>query len=252
MNIKPFFGRLGGKSYRIQEITSLFPNIDLYVEPFIGGGSVFLNTRAKQYVINDLDTDIYNMWNDLSKLTKTELNNVQIEKLTKEEFDYIKQYQPTNRLERFENNVMISKNSFAGIRRSYSSKKTINPISVLEKIKRVYHYLKRTKPKILNTDYKTIIKQYDSPTTFFFLDPPYSNSPQDYYSNVVDKNELVKQLQSIKGKFLMTYDYSEENMKLFKDFNIKIVNFHYSTSKQDVKEIIVSNYQIKNIFDIKK
>lgn len=54
----PFF-YVGDKFKLLPEITKLFPNqIDKFIEPFIGGGSVYLNVEAKSYLLNDLDSNL--------------------------------------------------------------------------------------------------------------------------------------------------------------------------------------------------
>lgn len=54
----PFF-YVGDKFKLLPEITKLFPNqIDKFIEPFIGGGSVYLNVEAKSYLLNDLDSHL--------------------------------------------------------------------------------------------------------------------------------------------------------------------------------------------------
>ena len=46
-----------GDKYKLMgEIGAYFPdNIEKFVEPFVGGGSVFMNTDAQQYYLNDID-----------------------------------------------------------------------------------------------------------------------------------------------------------------------------------------------------
>lgn len=62
----PFF-YVGDKYKLIEEIREYFPqNIGRFIEPFVGGGSVFLNTRALTYYVNDIDTNVYNLHNFLS------------------------------------------------------------------------------------------------------------------------------------------------------------------------------------------
>lgn len=52
----PFF-YVGDKFKLLPQLEENFPkNIDRFIEPFCGGGSVFLNTDANQYVLNDIDT----------------------------------------------------------------------------------------------------------------------------------------------------------------------------------------------------
>lgn len=54
----PFF-YVGDKYKLMPQLNKLFPNnINQFIEPFVGGGSVFLNTKAKRYLANDIDTNI--------------------------------------------------------------------------------------------------------------------------------------------------------------------------------------------------
>ena len=52
----PFF-YVGDKFKLLSQLEENFPkDIDRFIEPFCGGGSVFLNTDAKQYLLNDIDS----------------------------------------------------------------------------------------------------------------------------------------------------------------------------------------------------
>ncbi len=55
VNRSPLF-YVGDKYKLVTEIKSHFPgHIRQFVEPFVGGGSVFLNVEAQNYILNDLD-----------------------------------------------------------------------------------------------------------------------------------------------------------------------------------------------------
>ena len=77
----PFF-YVGDKYKLMPEIKNYLPeNIKTYVEPFVGGGSSFLNVSAEKFILNDIDTYVI-------KLHKTLLQysikpDVLIEKLFK-------------------------------------------------------------------------------------------------------------------------------------------------------------------------
>ena len=48
---------VGDKYKLLPEITPLFPkDIVRFIEPFVGGGSVFMNVKAQEYLLNDLDS----------------------------------------------------------------------------------------------------------------------------------------------------------------------------------------------------
>ena len=59
-----------------------------------------------------------------------------------------------------------------------------------------------------NSDFEDVIKKYDSPTTYFYLDPPYATT-ETYYSNhdfgKKDHKRLADVLNNVKGKFGLSY-----------------------------------------------
>lgn len=57
----PFF-YVGDKFKLIGKIKKHFPKqINTFVEPFLGGGSVFLNVEAKRYLLNDIDQNVISL-----------------------------------------------------------------------------------------------------------------------------------------------------------------------------------------------
>lgn len=59
-------------------------------------------------------------------------------------------------------------------------------------------------------DFEEVIEMYDSPTTYFYLDPPYWKT-ENYYSahdfDSKDHERLANVLKNIKGKFGLSYYY---------------------------------------------
>ncbi len=67
LNRSPFF-YVGDKYNLLPEITNYFPKkINRFIEPFTGGGSVFLNIEAEEYLLNDIDKDIVSLHQFLIK-----------------------------------------------------------------------------------------------------------------------------------------------------------------------------------------
>ena len=59
---------VGDKYKLMEEIGSYFPdNIGKFIEPFVGGGSVFMNTVAEQFLLNDIDSYIIGLHKYLCK-----------------------------------------------------------------------------------------------------------------------------------------------------------------------------------------
>lgn len=79
MNFSPVIKWSGSKRSQSEEIISNFPKeINIYYEPFVGGGSVLyqlLNSDIKvnKFICSDINEDLINLWNTI-KDTPLELS----------------------------------------------------------------------------------------------------------------------------------------------------------------------------------
>ena len=65
---------------------------------------------------------------------------------------------------------------------------------------------------VLNKDALKMIEHYDSPKSFFYLDPPYPKTSQvgyDHCYSMDDFNKLTDVLKTIKGKYLVSFEKKE-------------------------------------------
>ena len=77
----------GDKYKLVSELKKYFPSqIDKFIEPFVGGGSVFLNVDAKEFFENDIDKNIMSIHEYLSSFS----NSNSVLKIL---FDKIDEYQ---------------------------------------------------------------------------------------------------------------------------------------------------------------
>lgn len=74
MIISPIF-YMGNKKKLIQKgLIELFPqNIETFIEPFGGSGVVSLNTTAKNYILNDFDSNLVKLYNMFKEYSYDEL-----------------------------------------------------------------------------------------------------------------------------------------------------------------------------------
>ena len=59
---RAFLKWAGGKYGLIEDIRAKLPDADKLVEPFVGAGSVFLNTDYPSYLLNDINVDLINLY----------------------------------------------------------------------------------------------------------------------------------------------------------------------------------------------
>ena len=104
-------------------------------------------------------------------------------------------------------------------------------------------------------DFAEVIARYDSPQTFFYLDPPYvSFQPNDRYKPLSEETRisLFEKLSQIQGRFLMSFDDHPEVRKLSKlhGFKVKKVDVVYtlngSSPRRAFPEVLVSNYPLQS------
>jgi DNA adenine methylase len=84
---------VGDKYKLMKEIQTHFPNnIDRFIEPFSGGGSVFLNVKANEYIVNDINVHVVALHKFLKSFsTKPHLFFSEIEKVI-DEYGFSKSY----------------------------------------------------------------------------------------------------------------------------------------------------------------
>jgi DNA adenine methylase len=250
-NLKPFIGRIGSKTSLIKDIIPIIPSHKIYVELFVGGGSIFWNKLpAEKSIINDLDKKVIESYKLLKKVPLnsdlTFLDNKSIAEIQKF-VDNIN-----------ENSSVVNKliASFKYSRGTFNSSgkgkiyQNIKLDKVERDLKEFKQLLKNT--TILNQDYIKVIKKYDSPNTFFFLDPPYEESDNLYNNSTIDYEKMRDLLKTIKGKFLLSINDSKYISNIFKDFFQKKVSVSNVSNSpmletKNRKELIITNYDMKGM-----
>lgn len=82
----PFF-YVGDKYKLMPQLKQLMPkNIEQYIEPFVGGGSSFLNSKGTSYILNDVDSYVVELHRQIGNYTG------KAEELFEELFDIIDFY----------------------------------------------------------------------------------------------------------------------------------------------------------------
>lgn len=215
----PFF-YVGDKYKLMKQLNQLFPkDIDRYIEPFVGGGSSFLNSKGNQYILNDVDKNVIQLHEELGKYADKpeELLNKLYEKIdyyslscsyrninvpTELKKQYVKTYYS-----------VYNKNAYSKMRKDYNNNPTDKlllyllliygfnhmirfnskgefnlPVGNVDFNKNVYNALvsyldfrKNNKIEFKNADYKEFLNDISITTNdYVFLDPPYLISMSEY------------------------------------------------------------------------
>jgi DNA adenine methylase len=236
--LRPPIGRIGGKSLIAKQLVSQFPEYTTYVEPFFGAGSVFYaKQKSNIEIINDLDEDMYIIIKGL-QTNGVEINDtIYRHPSTREQWLELKGKKDAASLMRFYTDSFFSSGRTYNVSRSKSLSSTNR--------KDYTKYQDRLKDvSVYNRDYKELINEFDSETTFFYLDPPYEGSKD--YKNRVIPNDVRDALINVKGKFMLSYNDSPLIRELFKDYIINEVTTMYSRTQninnRQKKELVITNY----------
>ena len=246
MALSNIVGRVGGKSKLKKLIVDKYFPEDyesmVYVEPFVGGGSIFFYKNPSVVeVINDLDTSIYTIFNGAKKYNHNDIAIVLDGDYTKDEFNAIKNTNPTDEFGLFCKQYFLVRRSIMSLGEVWNQYRT-------KMIVKLEGYKERLEDVIIyNTDYKELITKYDSDESFFYLDPPYENSSGCYKHHIIEMNNMYDLLSNIKGKFLLSFNNSSSVRELFKDFNIYEVETKYYggivyRGIRPTIELLISNY----------
>jgi DNA adenine methylase len=276
---------IGGKSRISKFIIPFIPtNIETYVECFGGMMWVFFNMNLKNYPnlktviyndINKLNANLFRCSKEYDRLWK-ELDKYPYQKLgvvdTPPEYEEL--FRKCQK-EVFNSNLVIPNEAdfdiagkyvyvltqvFSGAKpetskyTDYKGKYRCKVRIFMDKLKNPKfreHYDKIT--FIENTDFEDIIDKYDSPTTYFYLDPPYYKT-EKYYSahdfDCDDHGRLAGLLHHIKGKFgLSYYEFPKLSEWLPKEqFRWESKGFAKAAAAKDGKtqnigtELLIMNY----------
>jgi DNA adenine methylase len=231
---------IGGKARIGKWIVPFIPNdIETYVEGFSGMFWVFFNMSLDKYpklktvVYNDfngLNANLFRctkeydrLWDELSQYPCQQLGVVDtppeygemFRKYQKEVFNPELVITEENKFEVACKYVYVLTQVFSGSKpetssyTDYKGKYRCKVLIFMDKLKHPKyreHFDKIT--FVENSDFEEVVKKYDSPSSYFYMDPPYWKT-ENYYSNHdfdrADHERLANCLKQIEGKFSLSY-----------------------------------------------
>jgi len=242
-SLPPILGWVGGKTKLAGKIISMMPKHKVYVEPFLGGGSVFFKKPlADLNVINDLDKDLINFYKGVRNGGCEKIRACKIPK-NRAEFNRAKESKEKDVCSYLGVNKVVWG---ANMRKeSYINRKTPKKLMKL-KLNCDRHKDKLKQAKIMNKDYRDVVKENDSKDTLVYMDPPYIVIDKRLYNhNEINPEEVAKLVKSMKGKAIVSYNNHPRVRKAFKGLNIHKVKTKYSIrtgTNKNVSELLITNF----------
>jgi len=261
----------GGKFYARKLIMEHIPEHNIFIEPFVGGGSIFFaKEKVKQNILNDADDELINTYLHIRDYPEELIDFLNGIPAKKELHKYYKnEFVPNDNLERAGRWYYLNRTSYSGIMKKencywgYGDKYSMRPENWPRNIRRTSKKLQSV--EITCLDFREIIQSAPD-GAFLFIDPPYFSADQDkFYTcsfNSQDHQELCELLEvnSSRISFLLTYDNVPEIHRMYswasgmydKEWNYTINRTDDQTKngnrskrgeRYKGKEVFIVNYQ---------
>ena len=241
----------------VKKLLPMVPNHSGYVEVFGGAGwLLFGKEPSKWEVLNDFDSNLMNFWSVVKNSPEQLIKSFDYILVSRELFMEYKEIYKRNE---YEDCIQRAHIFYYLVKVGFGSK-VLNPSfgtgkgknnfnvgNIHDDIMNTYERLKRV--TIENKSFEDIIHIYDSPETFFFIDPPYRNTCDYAVSHFTDDQymKLAELCKTMKSKFLITINNDEYIKDIFSDFQTVEHQIRYSlakevTGRKKYGELIIINY----------
>ena len=252
MKFRKFVAYAGGQKGLLPLLLELIPAHEKYVEIFGGGCTLLFNKNISKFeVYNDVNRNLTNLFKvirDRTEEFKEQLKFLPQNRALFQDFkrELIKETDDLQKALKF---YYLLTYSFSGVTHRYSF--VVKESSKIKSAPSVDWFAQRLRNVVIeNLDFAELIEKYDSPQTFFFLDPPYADIEDLYEFSFKDDDHvrLFETLRKIKGHFLMTYNDHPFIDLLYRNY----FKFTYDTpmmmslkkTNMKVNHLIIADYDI--------
>ena len=245
---------IGGKNQLAPQIIRLFPEHTTYVEAFAGGAQVLFNkSTSKVEVLNDLDREITNFYRVCQEHYQELLRLLRFVLVGRDHFARLKGTDPKSLtdIQRAARHFYLLRNSFASlVHDPHYHINVVQPpgfnVNRLPEIIEAAHK-RLARVQIENLPYEQILKRYDRPTTFFYLDPPYfGRKLYNFNFSDADFGVLAERLKKLRGKFILSLNDVPEVRRTFDGFRFREVQLTYTVQKsagRRFRELLIMNFK---------
>lgn len=287
--IKTPVSRVGNKTAILHILYALFPlNYGRFIDVFGGSGSVLLGkpTIDSFEVYNDFDRNLVNLFRCMKDRTMATIRELGFCHLnSREDFIAIRRFFDHERFnDRYlteelllteimlpplegaelkelrkriteDHDVRRAAMFLKLLRNSYSSSGKSFASQPFD-IRKLFGLIRELENRMANVvienqDFETLIRHYDRPDAFFYLDPPYY-STEDMYAVDFGRDDHVRlreALGRIKGRFLLSYNDCPEIRGLYEGFSLFDFSRIHSMAQRyeagkEFKELLVANYDL--------
>ena len=207
---RPVIGWPGGKGRLLKHILPLIPkNHTTYVEVFFGGGAVFFGkAKSPHEIVNDINRELVAFMRNAKAHRDALLDELELVLNSRREFeDYLVQPGLTE-IQRAARWFIRNKLSFGGMGANFAITRTHSITSRAKYLIAIQSLSRRLdSTTIEERSYEKILSSYDSPETFFFMDPPYLDGAGAAYAGWSPEQVIAfcDRVKKLRGSWMVTF-----------------------------------------------
>lgn len=239
--------RLGNKSAIADKIIPYFPAHKIYIEPFFGAGGMFFHKpKAKYNIVNDLDSDVFNLFQVVSNQKDELEQQFKMMPIHSDLLEYWKENQETEPIRRALRFLFISNLTFIGKGETLRLGSRNDKNSVYLVLNTTFDLIHDV--QFCNKDFGVFLKSIeyrDLAETFIYSDPPYLETDNNYETSFTEGQsfELFEAMQNTGCKWAMS---EFDHPFILQQAKERKLNVHIIGERQNLKnrrtEILVTNY----------
>jgi DNA adenine methylase len=239
--------RLGNKKKIAKEIQKHFPPHKIYIEPFFGAGGMFFNKpKAKYNIVNDLDSDVFNLFQVVMN-QKEELEKAfYMMPIHSDLLEYWKNNEETDPIKKALRFLFLSNLTFMGTGEAIRTGNENPKESLFKNIDLVFNTMYNV--QFLNCDFERFFIEArikDIEKTLIYCDPPYLGTTDNYSNSFTEEQSesLFDTLEETGCKFAMSefdHPFILEQAKK-RGLNVIIIGERQNLKNRRT-EILVTNY----------
>ena len=255
--VSPVAPYVGGKRILAKRIVQRIEAIphNIYAEPFVGMGGVFLRRRqaARVEVINDISRDVWGLFRVIQEHFAYFVDYLRFQLASRAEFERLRAIDPSTLtdIQRAARFLYLQRTAFGGKVKGRNFAVSMRGGSRFD-VTRIVPMLEDLHERLAavtieNLPYADFITRYDRPGTLFYLDPPYWDCETYYGDGVFSREDfarLAEILADIKGRFIMSLNDTPGVRGTFKAFRIETVETNYSMevgNRRPAREVIITD-----------
>jgi DNA adenine methylase len=240
--------RLGNKKKLMPLLLPHFPEHKTWIEPFFGSGSAFFyKPKAKYNILNDLDSDVFNLFqvvmNDKEALEKA----FYLMPIHTDLLKYWKKHKETDPIKKALRFLFLSNFTFMGTGTQMRIRADNVKKDFYTNLDFTFDYISDV--NFSNLCFRVFLKSIeikDKESTFCYLDPPYLGTTDNYSHSFKEQDciDLLDCVQKIGVKFAYSEFDNPFILQQAKERNLNVIILGERCNLKNRRtEILITNYE---------